>query len=888
MSAGVPELHVRTLDGDSLLLRGQYLAFQDLHRQLGEKDDSPEGSGLFIVKEEKMQAEAYAKRGHVRNRKQGSQSNMVDAIQATNETLTFIRAGREKVFEVCMTSEWVPVIAAAHKGGEGSALARMRRGDNAARKQQGDSAVLCTACHTDFFDGKEDEAYHYKEYRRHRECSRTAFWLSQSFLRPPQAPAALHDDNGEFGFGGGGGGGGGGAAPDVSSFVFRPPPAAKRIRLGSAVRGRTPSIASTAPAPRPRYNGGGHSFSSNGGGYAALPKGTAHSLIKAADLEHTACPFLLTLYNHSDTVIQDGWVKECCPGCVRASKTALPRYFRQPSITREEGCHVGQVLWQYRSAGDNHQLRHSIELSYTGAHGGPESVYIELDFETQNVLYKKGSTDLMSGTTWKGECQEIGRTVKCGLTSCAGAKCTQCYRGWEVTLHLHKASRSEQLKCKERLSVHDRHCVIGGPASGLEDEKLAPLHRLRARTYAPYEFPELDDSVRLKHRTSDSAVCFSGGGARAFAAAIGQIRALHYYTVHEHIRYYSGVGGGAIAATAYLYRDRSLCPTRQFLGEFLWASDTEKNGVVVPGESEEHPHLFLRPGEITLRELTSNAQDTRYLGAAVFEGDAESERLGDARPVSLKTRLANAAVGYYELDEVVDVWQSAVDMRFLRPYGIDGSKYLAWCQSTLDETLERNPNTMLRDDHFMKVNHRHPYPIIGSTLISPYEPEGLEKHTAVCEDHYHKQFAVFESTPLSCGVPIPQQNVVYHEKISYTLPEQVLHSLYQRVSSAASTAAGAVLSSLPAALGGGGGEDSTEDDEPPPTFRPQQHRSYTRRQRVVYGGTVEPIGHDRPFEHHPRCANKSAATAKNAAAAAAAEAAGDGRSRRGRRGWRGG
>ena len=56
-----------------------------------------------------------------------------------------------------------------------------------------------------------------------------------------------------------------------------------------------------------------------------------------------------------------------------------------------------------------------------------------------------------------------------------------------------------------------------------------------------------DDLDELMSRTSRSAVLFSGGGSRAFAAAIGQLTALRDLDLLGSIRYAGGVSGGAWA-----------------------------------------------------------------------------------------------------------------------------------------------------------------------------------------------------------------------------------------------------------------------------------------------------------------------------------------------------
>src|SRR5688500_13437767 len=72
-------------------------------------------------------------------------------------------------------------------------------------------------------------------------------------------------------------------------------------------------------------------------------------------------------------------------------------------------------------------------------------------------------------------------------------------------------------------------------------------------------YPERDDpdyKVPWLSEKHNFGVAFSGGGTRAAAATLGQLRALECLGWLDRARYVSAVSGGAWAAVPYLYLDR--------------------------------------------------------------------------------------------------------------------------------------------------------------------------------------------------------------------------------------------------------------------------------------------------------------------------------------------
>lgn len=81
--------------------------------------------------------------------------------------------------------------------------------------------------------------------------------------------------------------------------------------------------------------------------------------------------------------------------------------------------------------------------------------------------------------------------------------------------------------------------------------EFAAVHAWRDLAQAPFVFPEERDAAVMKR--PPSALCFSGGGARAYSATMGFVRGLTDADLMKQFRYISGASGGAWGTTAYTY-----------------------------------------------------------------------------------------------------------------------------------------------------------------------------------------------------------------------------------------------------------------------------------------------------------------------------------------------
>lgn len=211
--------------------------------------------------------------------------------------------------------------------------------------------------------------------------------------------------------------------------------------------------------------------------------------------------------------------------------------------------------------------------------------------------------------------------------------------------------------------------------------------------------------------TSDTGVCFSGGGSRAMSAAMGQMRGLRALGLLGRARYMSCVSGGSWAGTIYTF---------------------------VPASTDDSVLLghHLQPGKITSRSVVD-------------------------QPLDARTMCEPATKSLYEpLKHFWDIgvpenhlWLRTIGFRFLRPFGNGEfglnkvTQPFTWNKSTRDAILARNGGFFSKEDFYL-VEERNdqaaqrPFLIDMATLIW--------KPSAIWEREY---LHPVEMTPYYCGVP---------------------------------------------------------------------------------------------------------------------------------------
>lgn len=216
-----------------------------------------------------------------------------------------------------------------------------------------------------------------------------------------------------------------------------------------------------------------------------------------------------------------------------------------------------------------------------------------------------------------------------------------------------------------------------------------------------FEFPEQTDaSVADIMSRSNVAITFSGGGSRAYTAALGQMSALLNLALIDSVRYMAGSSGGSWATVvASYYQNNSVSD------EILYGP-------------------ILQPQQIFL------------------------ENISDMDPSCARSFTDN----YKEDDSLLYTgWLSAVQEIYFDPSGIFRWAPFTYNDETQSDIVQRNPT--LADTTFMKVRgtdvsiegiKQRPYPIIQSTLVGP---------TALLPwNSENRNYSLMEWTPLSAGV----------------------------------------------------------------------------------------------------------------------------------------
>ena len=233
-------------------------------------------------------------------------------------------------------------------------------------------------------------------------------------------------------------------------------------------------------------------------------------------------------------------------------------------------------------------------------------------------------------------------------------------------------------------------------------------------------------------------VAFSGGGSRAYAAAMGQMRALHELGLLSRTDYISSVSGGSWASTVLTYTDT---PLAELLG---------------PG---------VPPKDITLAALRSPFPQG-HMGNGVSSNSGPSSFYQDLMPYSIAKLLslqgvsaqADASLKGWILSSPSRAWLDTIGTTILAKFGLYAedtiSSTFTWNSTTEAATRARaagdgNGDQLSPQLQFRRVrndgNTSTPYLIINSCIIGTRKPQPV-----VFADKY----VPFEYTPLYVGTPI--------------------------------------------------------------------------------------------------------------------------------------
>lgn len=218
------------------------------------------------------------------------------------------------------------------------------------------------------------------------------------------------------------------------------------------------------------------------------------------------------------------------------------------------------------------------------------------------------------------------------------------------------------------------------------------------------DFPEYYDP-HIKSRPS-TGIAFSGGGSRAYVAALGYLRGLTELDVMKNIRYIDGISGGSWAATVYTWSQ-------------LGVPDSTLLGAHIP------------PASLT-RKLLKEMDPKCAIGFASKNFSViqlESMANGDA-------------------EGVANSWAYAVQDVYLSPAKIPQNTRFSWSPDTVKDIRSRNP-ALATAEFLLPVNKDRPFWLIGTTLVGPvsagpYKPENHNMSSIEITPLYMGQFKTNE------------------------------------------------------------------------------------------------------------------------------------------------
>lgn len=220
------------------------------------------------------------------------------------------------------------------------------------------------------------------------------------------------------------------------------------------------------------------------------------------------------------------------------------------------------------------------------------------------------------------------------------------------------------------------------------------------------DFPETE--ILQPENRPNTAIGFTGGGSRAYVAALGHLAGLRDLGLLKNVKYIGGISGGAWATMSYVYAQ----------------STTDDETLLGP---------ILPPDQITADNLYT--MDPLCLRA-------------NAAPNLTAIGLKAWAAGL--VDSAADAWAYGIAKTYLEPANIPTGKYFSWNDNTVKDIVGRNKGLSKSD--FLVPKGPKPFPVIGSTLVGPA--------AGVPYNSKNQNYTLLELTPLFVG-QLKNQDVTY-------------------------------------------------------------------------------------------------------------------------------
>ncbi len=193
------------------------------------------------------------------------------------------------------------------------------------------------------------------------------------------------------------------------------------------------------------------------------------------------------------------------------------------------------------------------------------------------------------------------------------------------------------------------------------------------------KYPDVTDfpEVSLLSDRPNTAIAFSGGGSRSFLAGMGYLAALHKLDLMKNVRYLGGISGGGWLTSTYTWA-QNVTDDETFLGPIINPEDFTTD-------------LLSQMDPACARGVTDRV--------AILE--------------MLKAYRAGLAETFGES------YIPAISSIYLEPVNVPRNKFFTWNEKTLEDILLRN--SQLSTDNFTLVVRDRPFPVIGMTVIGPFD-----------------------------------------------------------------------------------------------------------------------------------------------------------------------
>jgi len=242
--------------------------------------------------------------------------------------------------------------------------------------------------------------------------------------------------------------------------------------------------------------------------------------------------------------------------------------------------------------------------------------------------------------------------------------------------------------------------------SAFEHASAADVLNVNAWQTEKGKYPSLEDFPESAYddimSRPNTAIAFSGGGSRSYAATMGYLAGLNELGLMENVRYISGISGGSWATSVYSYAQTDV-PDDVMLGPIVAPSD------IVYDQLHEMDPLCVRA----------------YTNSCI----------GEIAIMAIKNDVPG-------VDKLADGWAYGVQTEYLDPVGITAGAHWSWNEASVADIKRRNPS--LKDEKFLlPAKPTRPFMVLGSAAVGPadHAPYPTKAHN----------FTMIELTPLYVG-----------------------------------------------------------------------------------------------------------------------------------------